>query len=118
MLQRLISGVYRTRPVRVRLPDGRELAGPAPGEPELTIVLRDLPTVARIAANPELALGEAYVDGGLAVEGGDIYAFLDLTAAELSGRPRRGPGPGLATPAPAGAVQRPAARASQRPPPL
>lgn len=94
MLQRLISGVYRTRPVRVRLPDGRELAGPAPGEPELTIVLRDLPTIARIAANPELALGEAYVDGGLAVEGGDIYAFLDLTAAELSGRPRRGPGPG------------------------
>lgn len=94
MLQRLISGVYRTRPVRVRLPDGRELAGPAPGEPELTIVLRDLPTVARIAANPELALGEAYVDGGLAVEGGDIYAFLDLTAAELSGRSRRGPGPG------------------------
>lgn len=94
MLQRLISGVYRTRPVRVRLPDGRELAGPAPGEPELTIVLRDLPTVARIAANRELALGEAYVDGGLAVEGGDIYAFLDLTAAELSGRSRRGPGPG------------------------
>ncbi len=94
MLQRLISRVYRTRPVRVRLPDGRELAGAAPGEPELTVVLRDLCTVARIAANPELALGEAWVDGGLAVEGGDIYAFLDLTAAELAGRPRRGPGPG------------------------
>ncbi|SFS76220.1 SAM-dependent methyltransferase [Brevundimonas viscosa] len=94
MLQRLISRVYRTRPIRVRLPDGRDLAGAAPGEPELTVVLRDLRTVARIAANPELALGEAYVDGGLFVEGGDIYAFLDLTAAELAGRPRRGPGAG------------------------
>ena len=94
MLERLISRVYRTRPIRVRLPGGREIVSAAPGEPELTLALRDLRTVARIAANPELALGEAWVDGGLAVEGGDIYAFLDLTASELVGRPRRGPGPG------------------------
>ncbi|OGN42745.1 MAG: SAM-dependent methyltransferase [Caulobacterales bacterium RIFCSPHIGHO2_01_FULL_70_19] len=94
MLERLISRVYRTRPIRVRLPGGREIVSAAPGEPELTLALRDLRTVARIAANPELALGEAWVDGGLAVEGGDIYAFLDLTASELVGRPRRGPGAG------------------------
>lgn len=94
MLQRLISRVYRTRPIRVRLPDGREVAGAAPGEPELTVVLRDPGAIVRLAANPELALGEAYVDGGLTVEGGDIYAFLDLTASELVGRPRRGPGAG------------------------
>jgi cyclopropane-fatty-acyl-phospholipid synthase len=94
VLERLISRVYRTRPIRVRLPGGREIVSAAPGEPELTIVVRDLRTVARVAANPELALGEAWVDGDLAVEGADIYAFLDLTAAELVGRPRRGPGPG------------------------
>lgn len=94
MLERLISRVYRTRPIRVRLPGGREIVSAAPGEPELTLALRDLRTVARVAANPELALGEAWVDGGLAVEGGDIYAFLDLTASELVGRPRRGPGAG------------------------
>lgn len=94
VLERLISRVYRTRPIRVRLPGGREIVSAAPGEPELTLALRDLRTVARIAANPELALGEAWVDGGLAVEGGDIYAFLDLTASELVGRPRRGPGAG------------------------
>ena len=93
MLERLISRVYRTRPIRVRLPGGREIVSAAPGEPELTIVVRDLRTVARVAANPELALGEAWVDGDLAVEGADIYAFLDLTAAELVGRPRRGPRP-------------------------
>ncbi len=94
MLQRLISRVYRTRPIWVRLPGGREIAGPAPGEPELTVVFHDLRSVMRVATNPELALGEAWVDGGLTVEGGDIFALLDLTAAELSGRPRRRPGPG------------------------
>jgi cyclopropane-fatty-acyl-phospholipid synthase len=94
VLQRLIGQVFRSRPIRVRLPDGREISGPVPGDPELTVVFRDLRSMMRVAANPELALGEVYTDGGLEVEGGDIHDLLEMAASELAGRPRRRPGPG------------------------
>ncbi|WP_426418903.1 class I SAM-dependent methyltransferase [Bradyrhizobium genosp. A] len=37
----------------------------------------------RILFNPDLAIGEAYVDGTLTVEGGDIYDFLNLCFTNL-----------------------------------
>ena len=83
MLQSLIDRIYRTRAIAVRLPDGRTLRV-GPGEPELTAVIADTATLIGIAANPELKVGEAYMDGRFAVEGGDIYDFLDLTASQLA----------------------------------
>jgi cyclopropane-fatty-acyl-phospholipid synthase len=40
--------------------------------------------------NPNLALGEAYMDGALTVERGDIYAFLDLCFSNLGWGNERG----------------------------
>jgi len=51
--------------------------------PAVTIRLADRATVWRIAFNPKLALGEAYMDGRLTIEDGDLYAFLDLCARNL-----------------------------------
>jgi cyclopropane-fatty-acyl-phospholipid synthase len=62
MLQALLDRTFQTRSIRVRLPDGRELTA-GPGEPELTAVLSDMKTAVAIAANPDLALGEAFMDG-------------------------------------------------------
>ena len=92
MLDRLIKDTFRTRPIRVRLPDGREIAGAAPGEPELIVAIADLASALRIAANPAVGLGDAYMDGGLTIEGGDIHDFLELTASELKERSDRRPG--------------------------
>ncbi|MGZ9100387.1 MAG: class I SAM-dependent methyltransferase [Brevundimonas sp.] len=92
MLDRLIKDTFRTRPIRVRLPDGREIAGAAPGEPELIVTIADLASALRIAANPAVGLGDAYMDGGLTIEGGNIHDFLELTASELKGRSGRRPG--------------------------
>lgn len=94
MLDRLIKDTFRTRPIRVRLPGGREIAGAAPGEPELIVAIADLASALRIAANPEVGLGDVYMDGGLTIEGGDIHDFLELTASELKGRSDRKPGIG------------------------
>src|SRR6186713_1766974 len=47
------------------------------GEP-VTIRFTDSATPRRAAFNPALELGEAYSDGRLVVEQGDIRAFLDL----------------------------------------
>lgn len=89
MLQALLDQTFLTRAVRVRLPHGRELSA-GPGTPELTAVIQDTKTALAIAANPDLALGEAFMDGTFRVEGGDIYAFLQLTTSQLAIRPRGG----------------------------
>lgn len=92
MLERLVRNTFRTRPILIRLPGGREIAGAAAGAPELVVTIADVASAMRIAANPEVGLGDVYMDGGLTIEGGDIHDFLELTASELKGRPRRAPG--------------------------
>ena len=87
MLQALLDRTFQTRSIRVRLPDGRELTA-GPGEPELTAVLSDMKTAVAIAVNPDLALGEAFMDGTFRIEGGSIYDFLQLTTSQLALRPR------------------------------
>ena len=51
----------------VRWPDGRltNYAGPPGSGPEAAITLRDATTVRRLVLNPAVAVGEAYMDGGL-----------------------------------------------------
>ncbi|WP_303717851.1 SAM-dependent methyltransferase [Brevundimonas naejangsanensis] len=87
MLQALLDRTFQTRAIRVRLPDGRELTA-GPGEPELTAVLTDMKAAVAIAANPDLALGEAFMDGTFQVEGGSVYDFLQLTTSQMALRPR------------------------------
>jgi len=48
------------------------------GAPSVTIRFTDHWTPRRAAFNPALALGEAYMDGRMLIEEGDIRAFLDL----------------------------------------
>jgi cyclopropane-fatty-acyl-phospholipid synthase len=86
MLQALLDRTYQTRAIRVRLPDGRELVA-GPGEPELTAVITDMKAALAIAAHPDLALGEAFMDGRFQVEGGSIYDFLQLTSSQMALRP-------------------------------
>ncbi|WP_313453931.1 cyclopropane-fatty-acyl-phospholipid synthase family protein [Brevundimonas sp.] len=88
MLQSLLDRTFRTRAVAVRLPDGRTLTA-GPGEPELTAVIETRKALAAIAADPELKLGEAYMDGAFRIEGGDIYDFMALAASQLSRQDRR-----------------------------
>ena len=87
MLQALLDRTFQTRAIRVRLPDGRELTA-GPGEPELTAVLTDMKAAVAIAAHPDLALGEAFMDGTFRIEGGSVYDFLQLTTSQLALRPR------------------------------
>jgi hypothetical protein len=44
---------------------------------------RSLTRVKDATWNADLAVGEAYMDGALTVDGGDIYDFLDLCLANL-----------------------------------
>ncbi len=66
----------------VRWPDGT-LTSYGSGEPEAAIAIRDRRTISRLIANPALAVGEAYMDGGLIPDARGIYHTLDLLVANL-----------------------------------
>jgi cyclopropane-fatty-acyl-phospholipid synthase len=68
----------------VRWPDGA--IGVYTGEPgaEAVIEIRDARTVRRLAWNPALTVGEAYMDGGLVPVGCGIYDVLDVLVTNLA----------------------------------
>jgi cyclopropane-fatty-acyl-phospholipid synthase len=53
------------------------LKGSEPG-PEVTMRVHDRATERRLLWRPSLSVGEAYMDGTISVEGGDVYPLLDL----------------------------------------
>lgn len=59
------------------------IAGAQPG-PSVTLRIHDRWTGIRIALRPRLALGEAYMDGRLTVEEGDLYDLLDLLGRNIA----------------------------------
>ena len=74
----------------VQCPDGRTqtYAGPPGSGKAATIALRDWKTVRRLVLNPELAVGEAYMDGGMAPLDGSIHDLLAVLVANLRANPK------------------------------
>lgn len=82
LLQAVLRRVIQRGALTLIAPDGRRF-GFGSGNPVATIRITDWATVRRLAFNPDLSFGEAYVDGTLVVEGGDIYDLLDLCLGNL-----------------------------------
>ena len=61
----------------------REIFGTG-GEPDFTVRLHRRGTAWRVAINPQLAIGEAYKNGDLTLEGGSVYDFLLFMANNLA----------------------------------
>jgi cyclopropane-fatty-acyl-phospholipid synthase len=86
MLQGLLQSIIRDGALGVRGPDGKVVSvGVAPGEEAPVVVhIHDYATLARIAANPGLAVGEAYMDGRFSIERGSLYDFIAIATRNLS----------------------------------
>lgn len=82
LLRSLLSRVIRKGELVLIAPDGRSHRV-GRGGPSITVRIVDWRTPWRVFLNPDLALGEAYMDGSLVVEDGNIYDFLDLCLANL-----------------------------------
>lgn len=82
LLRSLLHRIIRNGTLTVVSPDGRSCDF-GNGTPSVTIRIVDPTTVRRLFLNPDLALGEAYMDGALLVEDGTIYDLLDLCFANL-----------------------------------
>ena len=75
--------------LKVHWPDGRTriYAGPPGSGPEARVALRDRRTVWRLMLDPELGVGEAYMEGGLAPLDGTIHDVLAVLLANLRANP-------------------------------
>jgi cyclopropane-fatty-acyl-phospholipid synthase len=91
-LQTVLRKLAREGDLTLKLPGGPELRlGDGTG-PKLVARITSAAWVARIATKPGLGVGEAYMDGGLVLEQGEISQFIDLIGANAKYKTkRRGP---------------------------
>jgi len=86
-LQSFLRKVMREGSLAVRLPDGSVLEFGDGSGPPVKVAITSRRWMARITANPSLAVGEAYMDGGLVLEAGDIWDFADVIGRNAKHRP-------------------------------
>ena len=89
MLQRLLDRLIRHGRLTVVTPIGTLAAGtPDPGHPsgllDVGVRIRKTRTMLRIATNPDLYFGEAYMDGDLVVERGSFFDFMELLGSNIA----------------------------------
>ena len=89
MLQSLFSGFFRDGALGVIRPN-RAMEVYGKGEPEVIMRLHDRWAEWELALNPDLKLGELYMDGRLTVEKGDIAGLLALLMRNLGAVQPRG----------------------------
>jgi len=86
-LQSFLRKVIRDGALTVRLPVGPPLALGDGAGPPVVVSITSKRWLARIAANPGLAVGEAYMYGGLVLERGSVYDFVDIIGRNAKYRP-------------------------------
>lgn len=91
-LQSVLKSLVREGDLTIKLPGGAELKLGDGSGPPLVARVTSAAWAARIAAKPGLGVGEAYMDGGLVLEQGDIDEFIDLIGANAKNKTKkRGP---------------------------
>ncbi len=85
LLTRLFRRIVQQGELIVTGPDGSttRFGAPDPAHPSVAIRVADNRTARAIAINPALGASEAYMDGRLVIEQGDIRALLDLVTFNL-----------------------------------
>ena len=93
-LEGFLRKAFREGALEVALPGGRRIALGDGSAPSVVVRISSAAWAARIALNPEMAVGEAYMEGALQLERGDIYDLIDLAGRNFAWRPDlRRPGP-------------------------
>ena len=82
-LEIMLRKLIRHGALNVTMPDGQVLAFGDRSGAEINVAIKDDATLRRLVLNPELAAGEAYVDGTLTIEGDDLRGFLVLAISNL-----------------------------------
>jgi cyclopropane-fatty-acyl-phospholipid synthase len=83
LLDRLLRRAINRGALELTTHDGEVRRYGDPAARPVRIRLTDAATAGRIARNPALGAGEAFVDGRLLVESGDVLELLDLVSGNL-----------------------------------
>lgn len=83
LLLRLLQQIIRVGGLTIIDPMGRSHAL-GQTEPVVAVRISDWRTVRRIALNPDLAFGEAFMDGTLKIERGEVFDLLELCLMNLA----------------------------------
>ncbi len=88
MLERMLAGFIREGSLRVHTAGGRTLSfgTPGPGLPEIVIRFTSRASLFKVALNPGLSFGEAYMDGTLTLEKGTLAELFALCGRNLGHR--------------------------------
>ncbi|HZZ67930.1 MAG TPA: cyclopropane-fatty-acyl-phospholipid synthase family protein [Phenylobacterium sp.] len=92
-LQAYLQKVIRDGDLKVRLPSGEVIELGDGSGPPVAVRLTSNRWVVRLATNPSMALGEAYMEGGLVLETGGIWDLVDLIGRNAKYRPLKRAGP-------------------------
>ena len=86
-LQRIFAKLVRRGTLKVSTGAGRSFViGDGTGEP-IEVSFKGPGVLLAVMANPELKLGEAYMDGTMRIERGSIADFLELLMSQETGNP-------------------------------
>jgi len=86
-IETFLNRMFKTGSLEVRLPGGRRLVVGDGSQPSVAVTVTDNVTLARIIAQPSLGVGEAYMDGRLIIDRGNIHDLVDLASRNTGGRP-------------------------------
>ena len=76
LFERFLSSLICDGHLVVSIGNGPEMTFGNGGEPKVIVRIRDQATVLRLMIDPELTLGESYMDGALSIEGDDVQRLL------------------------------------------
>ena len=98
LIESLVGQLIRKGRLTLVMPDGGKREFGPGGSPSITVRVADRRTAFGIARNPRLGLGEAYMDGRLIIEDGDILALMEMVVSanrwEDGGKGRKALGKG------------------------
>ncbi len=85
LLDRLLKHMMRQGVLEVTYPDGiTRRYGDGSDSYQAAITLHDDTLPRKIIHSPDMAVGEAYMDGRLTIEGDNLYGFLELSISNIA----------------------------------
>lgn len=78
LFAKMVNTLVRIGGLTIHMPDGTVLIAGDASEPKVNVHFNSLDLPRKLILNPELALGEAYMDETLTIEGDDIRGLLTL----------------------------------------
>ena len=76
LFERFLSSLICDGHLVVSIGNGPEMTFGNGGDPKVIVRIKDQATVLRLMIDPELTLGESYMDGALSIEGDDVQRLL------------------------------------------